>query len=259
MPTTVIIIGAGVSGLSVGCYLHMNGFDTEIFEMHNLPGGLCTAWKRGGYTFDGCIHWLMGSGPSANMHRMWRELGAVQGRRFVEWDEFARVRTRSGETLTVYTDPEKLEREMLRLAPEDGKLIRQLCGTIRRISTLDMPVTTEKIGPFERLRFLLPWLFLGPAINSWGSLNIETFCSRLKSRTLAEAIALMYGGEGSVPDFPVVGLIMMLPSCTRRAAATPSAGHRSSPEPSSSATSAWAAGSAMTHGWTGSWWRRTGP
>jgi phytoene dehydrogenase-like protein len=47
VPPKVIIIGAGVSGLSVGCYLQMNGFDTEIFEMHNLPGGVCTAWKRG--------------------------------------------------------------------------------------------------------------------------------------------------------------------------------------------------------------------
>jgi phytoene dehydrogenase-like protein len=45
---SVLIIGAGVSGLSVGCYLQMNGFDTEIFEMHDRPGGVCTAWKRGG-------------------------------------------------------------------------------------------------------------------------------------------------------------------------------------------------------------------
>jgi phytoene dehydrogenase-like protein len=211
MPPKVIIIGAGVSGLSVGCYLQMNGFDTEIFEMHNLPGGVCTAWKRDGYTFDACIHWLMGSGPAANMHRMWRELGAVQGRRFVEWDEYLRIRTRGGETLTVYTDPGKLEREMLRLAPEDGRLIRQLCGTIRRMSKIDMPVTTEKMGPFERLGYLLPWMFLGPAMKSWGSLNIETLCSRLKSRALAEAIATMYGGENpSMPDFPVVGMIMML-------------------------------------------------
>ena len=43
MPDKVLIIGAGVSGLSVGCYLQMNGFDTELFEMHGLPGGVCTA------------------------------------------------------------------------------------------------------------------------------------------------------------------------------------------------------------------------
>jgi len=57
-----------------------NGYDTEIFELHSLPGGLCTAWQRDGYTFDGCIHWLMGSSPGSNMHEMWRELHAVQDR-----------------------------------------------------------------------------------------------------------------------------------------------------------------------------------
>jgi phytoene dehydrogenase-like protein len=108
----------------------------------------------------------MGSGPSTNMHRMWRELHAVQGRRFVEWDEYMRVRTRSGETLTVYTDPRRLQQEMLRLAPQDGKLIGQLCGAIRRMSTIDMPVTTEKMGLFERLGYLVPWAFLGPTMKT---------------------------------------------------------------------------------------------
>jgi phytoene dehydrogenase-like protein len=88
MATKVNIVGAGVSGLAVGCYLQMNGFDTEIFEMHDLPGGVCTSWKRKGYTFDGCIHWLMGSSPGTNLHDMWKELHAVQGRTFVEWDEY---------------------------------------------------------------------------------------------------------------------------------------------------------------------------
>ncbi len=67
MAVKVNIIGAGVPGLAVGCYLQMNGFDTEIFEMHDRPGGVCTAWRRKGYTFDGCIHWLMGSGPGSSM------------------------------------------------------------------------------------------------------------------------------------------------------------------------------------------------
>jgi phytoene dehydrogenase-like protein len=38
----VAIIGGGIAGLATGCYLRMNGYDTEIFEMHTLPGGLCT-------------------------------------------------------------------------------------------------------------------------------------------------------------------------------------------------------------------------
>ena len=42
----VVIIGAGIAGLSAGCYIQMNGYNTDIYELHTTPGGLCTSWKR---------------------------------------------------------------------------------------------------------------------------------------------------------------------------------------------------------------------
>ena len=33
------IVGLGIAGLSVGCYLQVNGYDTQIFEAHDLPDG----------------------------------------------------------------------------------------------------------------------------------------------------------------------------------------------------------------------------
>ena len=47
----IIIIGAGIAGLAAGCYAQMNGYRSQIFEMHFLPGGLCTAWERKDYVF----------------------------------------------------------------------------------------------------------------------------------------------------------------------------------------------------------------
>ena len=226
MPDKLIIIGAGVSGLSVGCYLQMNGFRTEIFEMHSLPGGVCTAWSRGGYTFDGCIHWLMGSSPGVNLHQMWRELHAVQGRRFVEWDEYMRVRIPTGEIFTVYPDPARLRREMLRLAPGDSKLINVLCGAIERFSRIDMPVTTEKMGVLEKVRTYLPYLAAGPVLARLSSLNVQGFCSRLKSRALAEALGMLAGSEDSMPDFPVIGLAMMLGFMHRKSNGYPIGGSK---------------------------------
>ena len=58
---SILIIGAGIAGLSAGCYGQMNGYSTRIFELNTLPGGLCTSWTRRGFTFDGCIHWLIGT------------------------------------------------------------------------------------------------------------------------------------------------------------------------------------------------------
>src|SRR5512147_1558657 len=111
MEKRMVIIGAGVAGLSTGCYALMNGYKTTIFEMHKIPGGLCTAWKRKGYTFDISMHMLVGS-RSGPLHTMWRELGAVQGREFHYHDEMVRVE--SGDRTIAYgTDRAALERQML--------------------------------------------------------------------------------------------------------------------------------------------------
>ena len=210
MAVKVNIAGAGVYGLAVGCYLQMNGFDTEIFEMHDQPGGLCTTWTRKGYSFDACIHWLMGSSPKSNMHQMWKELGAVQGREFVEWDAYAQVRTQGGERFTVYTDPDKLEAEMLRVAPEDASTIRSVCHAIRRTSKLDMIVTKERVGLLGRVATALPWVAFGPTMKRWASIDIATFASRLRSPVLAEVFRRIFGSEDAGGGMPTIAVIMML-------------------------------------------------
>ena len=68
-PQRALIIGAGMAGLSTACYLQSSGFDTTIVEQQARPGGLCTSWQREGYTFDGCIHWLLGSSPASPFYR----------------------------------------------------------------------------------------------------------------------------------------------------------------------------------------------
>ena len=63
----IVVVGGGLAGLSTGCYALANGWDVTILE-HNLAlGGVCTAWQRGPYLMDGCIHWLTG-GPFAQIY-----------------------------------------------------------------------------------------------------------------------------------------------------------------------------------------------
>jgi len=47
MDKSLIIIGAGVAGLAAGCYAQMNGYRSQILDLHTIPGGLCTWWRRG--------------------------------------------------------------------------------------------------------------------------------------------------------------------------------------------------------------------
>ncbi len=154
MSRSVIIIGGGIAGLAAGCYARMNGFDAEIHEMHTLPGGLCTAWNRQGYTCDLCIDWLCGSSPGTSMYPIWEELGMVQGRAFQHADYYTVAFSRTGERFTVWTDPDKLREEMLRIGPEDKKFIEQFTGDIKKLMRIDMPVDHGLLDLLKMLPFM---------------------------------------------------------------------------------------------------------
>jgi len=222
MPKRVLVIGAGIAGLSAASYLQRNGFETEVFEMHTQPGGVCTAWKRGGFTFDGCIQWLMGSGPSSNLHWIWQELGAG-GLKFLEWDVYMTVRLSDGDTFTVYTDPDKLETEMLRLGPDDPATVRFLVQGIKKVRRFDLPAALDRTTFAERLRLLPLAVTMLTVFRKWMRTPLAEVVAGIRGRKLREAFSVMVGGE-AMALFPVGGLFMMLGFMAKRSAGYPLGG-----------------------------------
>lgn len=137
-PPRVLVIGAGVAGLSTGCYAQMSGARTRILEKHVLPGGCCTAWSRDGYLFDYCIEWLIGTAPGNEAHQVWRELGALDGKSITNFDLFNKVQDESGRSVTFYNDPDRLEAHLLALSPADAPLIRAFTRDLRRFIGIEL-------------------------------------------------------------------------------------------------------------------------
>jgi len=209
----VIIIGAGVAGLACGCYLQMNGIPTEILEAGGLPGGLCTAWHRGPYVFDGCLRWLMGARPPSAFYQVWTELGAIAGRQVFIDPEILRIEWADGTSLGVPTDLDQVEREFKRLAPEDSALIDQLVRDARRCAPLEPPLEKpiELMNPFEKTRFGLRYLFMVPALMRYKNLPITRYAARYKNKILREALRLLVGND----DMSALVLVMLLAFRTR--------------------------------------------
>ncbi|MEU9759085.1 NAD(P)/FAD-dependent oxidoreductase [Streptomyces sp. NPDC001834] len=134
----VIVIGAGVAGLSTGCYAQMNGMRSRIFEKHVLPGGCCTAWSRDGYIFDYCIEWLIGTAAGNEAHQVWRELGALDGKTITNFEMFNRVVDETGRSVVFYNDPDRLEKHLLELSPTDARPIRSFCRDLRRFTAIEL-------------------------------------------------------------------------------------------------------------------------
>lgn len=69
----IVIVGAGVSGLSAGIFALKAGYEVEIYEKNNVAGGCCSSWKRGDFTIDNCIHWLTGTKKGTPQYNVWKE------------------------------------------------------------------------------------------------------------------------------------------------------------------------------------------
>jgi phytoene dehydrogenase-like protein len=194
----IIIIGAGIAGLAAGCYARMNGYRADIFEMHDLPGGLCTAWERKGYIFDGCIHYLFGSGEGQPFNQMWQELGAVQNRPIINHNEYQRI-TDGQHTLTVFTNPDELQAHMIALSPADAKLIRQFCDGVRQFTRFDMSAMYHKprtlMSGLDWRDFGMAMLpFLAP-MQKWATISAAEFADRFKHPFLRRAVGQMFSWD----------------------------------------------------------------
>ena len=209
----VIIIGAGIAGLSCGCYLQMNGIQTQILEAGGLPGGLCTAWHRGPYVFDGCLRWLMGARPPSAFHQIWTELGAIAGRKVFIHDEMLRIEWADGKPLRVPSDLDQLARAFKQLAPEDSGLIDTLVRDARRCAPLEPPLENplELMNHLEKMRLGLRYLFMVPVVMRYKNLPITTYVARYKNQRLREALQLIVGNE----DMSALVLVMLLAFRTR--------------------------------------------
>jgi len=172
----VFIIGAGIAGLSAGCYLQMNGYDTEIFELNDLPGGLCTSWKRKGYTFDGCIHSMSGLNPDFKQYRYWNELVEMDKLQFHYHAVLSQVEDAGGKTVVFHTDPDKLQQELTAIAPEDTDFINSFIRDVKHLAKFDTQLS-KPIELWSPLDYYFSQFRTGPymgCLTRWGKTLKET-------------------------------------------------------------------------------------
>ena len=158
---SVLIIGAGMAGLSAGCYAQKNGFASQIFELHFLPGGLCTSWRRGHYTFDGGVRLLSSVNPATPGSTLWKELGLLDGLSMHFYEEFTRYVGKDGRTFVLYTDIDRLHEHMLALAPDDRDDIDDFIRALHAFRKMNLPVDITPTDPRESLEMgktMLPLL-----------------------------------------------------------------------------------------------------
>lgn len=194
MNKSIIIIGAGIGGMSAGVYGQKNGFDTQIFEAHTVPGGQACTWTRKGYSFDGCIHHLFGCAPTSKLYKMWQEIGAMPIQMEHPWDCVSAT-DKSGKTFHDYYDLDKLRAHMLELAPEDEATIDEYIKAIRNFGKKDLVGEFAVSGVMGAIR-LTPFII---SKMKYFSMTMAGFAKKFKNPLLQKAFPLL---EYSFTDIP---------------------------------------------------------
>jgi phytoene dehydrogenase-like protein len=208
MPNKIVIIGGGVAGLSAGIYSRLNGFETEILEMHSITGGQCTAWERKGYRFDYCLHWLVGTrkGP---FNDIWKETGVINDEvEIIDHEVHTKVVAENGKEFILFTDLNKWQDYLCNLAPEDTKRIEKMCSDMRKSAFLqpysDPPGLRKPLRTITSMFKMIPVMIL---FMKYGRKTCEQYFSKIgyKNETLRYFLKTIYGSH----DFSALAFIMM--------------------------------------------------
>ena len=195
----VVVIGGGIAGLCTAVYARKCGYEVDVLEMNATAGGLATSWRRGDYTFETSLQWLLGSNPNGLMHSQWQEVFDIDRLTFSNPSEYVRLETERGEALSIYTDVDRMEAELLKYAPQDGSEIHHLASSVRRLGKFTLPDPSES-WPRKGLTLLrtLPYL---PLLREWTSITCEEYSKRFTHPMLRSYLASGERAELSAAAF----------------------------------------------------------
>ncbi len=71
----VVVVGAGIGGLTTGALLAKDGHQVTIYDQAIVPGGCASTFKRRGFTFEVGATQVAGLEPGGIHHRIFQELG----------------------------------------------------------------------------------------------------------------------------------------------------------------------------------------
>ena len=209
MRKKVVIIGGGVAGLSAGIYGQMNGYDTEVIEMHIVPGGQCTAWDRKGYRFDYCLHWLVGTAKGP-FHDIWRETNVITDSvKIIDHEVHTKIFDDRGNSFTLYTNIDRWENYLIGIAPEDTTTIKKMCVDMRKGALLEpFSNAPELRGILDYLRSLLKMPMTVILMMKYGNKSCRDYFQKLNFKN--PRLSFFFNNLYAERDFSALAFLMML-------------------------------------------------
>lgn len=181
----IVIIGGGIAGLSAGIHAQLYGFESVIYEKHNIVGGQCTGWDRQGYHIDGCIHWLTGTKEGSDLNDVWQKVGALGNVEIIQLDNFGTYEF-EGISINLWKDLDRLQSELITISPKDSDEIKNLIQDIRAVQSMDMPakMPISMLPLKDLLKLGKAMKGAGGVMNKHGRISCKEYGSRFQHPVL---------------------------------------------------------------------------
>ena len=197
---TIVIIGAGVAGLSAGIYAEQHGFHAILLEKNPSVGGMCTGWYRKGYYLDGCVHWLTGTKEGTLLNEMWKNLDVFKSQDDILYLPSWGTYEYQGQKVTMWTDLDRAEREWKELSPVDSKMIHKFFKMVRDFTKVELPLDLPlSLMPLHRkLKLGIDVLKVWPSYLKTMPMSCEQFANKFKNPCIRFALTKCQIGDGNL-------------------------------------------------------------
>lgn len=206
----IIIIGAGVAGLSAGIFAQRSGFESVIYDKNNYVGGHCTGYDKLGVHIDGCIRALSGTKDGEPLIDLWNQVGALEGVEIFKPEYFSVYEFNEG-SLTIWRDIDRLERDLINTSPEDEQSIKELISDVKKLNKVVVPADKPlyMMNPIEQAKMTLNMKDAIAITDKLNKISCEKYASRFKHPLLQKTFSYM------VPkDYSASAMFMLLAGFT---------------------------------------------
>ena len=127
----VIVIGAGIGGLTAAALLSKAGLSVCVLEKEPHVGGYLAGFRRKHFIFDTAIHWLNQYGPGGILDKLFKAIGSDHPKAV----EQNRIRRYKGENFDylLTNNPDEMRDQLIRDFPEEKKGIERMFLKARQI------------------------------------------------------------------------------------------------------------------------------
>ena len=118
MKYDIIIIGAGLGGLTAGAKLSKSGRKVLLIEQHDRTGGCATTFERKDFTMEVGLHEMDGLHAKDMKTKIFRDLGVFDEVEFLKVPEFYRF-INSNYDFVMPHNPDKATKKLIEIFPKE--------------------------------------------------------------------------------------------------------------------------------------------